>query len=77
MESAERTSTLPGYTANRLYNIAAALYVTLAEIITGCPATAEDLAAPDVCRLDGWAAYEVAWCNDIYSAAREAYVDAC
>jgi len=39
--------------------------VTLAEIVTGCPVTAEELARPDVRRLSSLAAYEMAWCNDI------------
>jgi hypothetical protein len=76
MRSAGRTSTLAGYAANRLYNIATAPYVTLVEIVTNCPATAEDLSAPEVRRLDGLAAYQMAWCNDVFSAAREAEVDA-
>jgi hypothetical protein len=63
------------YTVNRLYNIAAAPYVTLAEIVTGCPVSADELAAPDLRRLRALAAYEMAWCNDIHSAAREAEVD--
>jgi hypothetical protein len=67
--------TLTGYITNRLYNIASAPYVTLAEIVTGCAVSAEELARPDVRRLSGLAAYQMAWCNDIHSAAREASVN--
>jgi len=74
-QSAGRTLSLPGYTTNRLHNIATAPYVTLAEIVTGCPVSADELAHPDVRRLSGLAAYQMAWCNDIHSAARETQVD--
>jgi len=67
--------TVTEYATNRLYNIASAPYVTLAEIVTGCAVTAEELARPDVRRLSSLAAYEMAWCNDIHSAAREATVN--
>jgi hypothetical protein len=63
------------YVVNRLHNIASAPYVTLAEIVTGCPVSADELAAPDLRRLRALAAYQMAWCNDIHSAAREAQVD--
>lgn len=63
--------TLAGYTANRHYNIAATPYMSLAEIVTGCEISAEELADQDVRRLTGLTAYETAWCNDIHSAARE------
>lgn len=66
--------TLPGYRVNRLHNIASLPYVTLAEIVTHCPVTAEERALPALRRLSTLAAYQMAWCNDIHSATREAHV---
>ncbi|MER5771623.1 hypothetical protein [Streptomyces sp. NPDC001985] len=66
--------TLPGYRVNRLHNIASLPYVTLAEIVTHCPVSAGERARPSLRRLSTLAAYQMAWCNDIHSATREAHV---
>ncbi|MFG2887345.1 hypothetical protein ACGFYV_34525 [Streptomyces sp. NPDC048297] len=75
MRAGGASPTTSEYAVNRLYNIATAPYVTLAEIAAGCRATSEDLAADQVRTLSSTAAYEMAWCNDIHSAGREAAVN--
>ncbi|RLV04564.1 hypothetical protein CTZ27_11655 [Streptomyces griseocarneus] len=74
LRAGQRPMPLDGYTANRLQNIAAAPYTTLAEIVTACPITGEEHAEPRLRRLSALAAYQMAWCNDIFSARREADV---
>ncbi len=73
--STGKLPTLAGYITNRLYNIASAPYVTLSEIVAGCAVSAEELSRPDVRLLSSLAAYQMAWCNDIHSAIREASVN--
>jgi hypothetical protein len=75
MRAGGRSLTLSGYAANRLYNIATAPYVALAEIVTGCPTSSEDIASDQVRKISCLAAYQMAWCNDIHSAGRETAVN--
>ncbi|MFF7725716.1 hypothetical protein [Streptomyces sp. NPDC008001] len=62
---------LAGFCANRVYNIASLPYVTVAQIVADCSATAEDLAHPYAVLMGHLAAYEMAWCNDIHSGDHE------
>ncbi len=66
---------LTGFCVNRVYNIASVPYVTVAQIVAGCSATAQDLAHPDAVRMSYLAAYQMAWCNDIHSADHETKVN--
>ncbi|MFH8789157.1 terpene synthase family protein [Streptomyces roseoverticillatus] len=70
-----RPMRLAGFCANRMYNIASLPYVTLAQIVAGCSATAEDLAHPDAVLMGCLAAYQMGWCNDIHSADHETRVN--
>ncbi|MFI6503891.1 hypothetical protein [Nonomuraea typhae] len=76
VRASDRPISLAGFCANRVYNIASLPYVTLAQIVAGCTATADELAHPDAVRMGHLAAYQMAWCNDIHSAARESEVNA-
>ncbi|MCF3104869.1 hypothetical protein IPZ58_25230 [Streptomyces roseoverticillatus] len=62
---------LAGFCANRVYNIASLPYVTVAQIVADCLATAEDLAHPHAVLMGYLAAYEMGWCNDIHSGDHE------
>ncbi len=56
-------------------HMAFAPYMALAEIVTGCPLSGEDLEDPDLRRLTDLAAERTAWCDRVHCAARQQSVD--